>query len=333
MTDGLAYLPERDMALDHDHCFLCGIELSAENRTDEHVFPQWLLNDFGLHNERINLLNGTTLPYRSLVIPCCTQCNNFWLSQIEDKVAPAIREGFDAVEGLDPLTLYLWMAKIYYGILFKELGLDLDRRDPTAGPIMDAESLRYAEDLHRVLQRARDRVEYSQLPGSLFLFRAQKPSPLSQQFDYRDVLNAPCLALRAGGVVITVHLLDWGAMAALDIEEFALARQLELHPIQFSEVAAMTAYVASLFDATPNYLIASDGERDHVLATLGGFSGQPLFREFEPEQYARVLADFAGVDLSKVWNGSGVWTWLRTSDRRPNYIPVEEDPEPTAKLT
>lgn len=36
----LAYVTERHMALDHDHCFLCGALLTDETRTEEHVFPQ-----------------------------------------------------------------------------------------------------------------------------------------------------------------------------------------------------------------------------------------------------------------------------------------------------
>src|SRR4051794_24050423 len=108
------------MALDHDHCFLCGVELSSDNRSDEHVFPKWLLNEFDLWDERLNLLNGTTIPYRQLTIPCCLTCNTYWLSQIEEKVQKAFSAGADAVEALDRVALCLWLGKIYYGLLFKE---------------------------------------------------------------------------------------------------------------------------------------------------------------------------------------------------------------------
>ena len=46
------------MALDHDHCFLCGVELTDAIRTDEHVFPKWMQRDFDLWNEELNLLNA-----------------------------------------------------------------------------------------------------------------------------------------------------------------------------------------------------------------------------------------------------------------------------------
>ncbi len=88
--DDFAYATERDMALDHDHCFLCGLALSENTRTVEHVFPQWLLADFDLHNQKINLLNGSSIRYRSLVIPCCKDCNTFWLARRGLGLTPAV---------------------------------------------------------------------------------------------------------------------------------------------------------------------------------------------------------------------------------------------------
>src|SRR5262249_19009712 len=78
-----AYWPDRDRTLDWSRCFLCGVHLTKENRTDEHVFPQWMLRDFKLYDSEIELLNGTFIRYRALKIPCCSECNNYWLSQIE----------------------------------------------------------------------------------------------------------------------------------------------------------------------------------------------------------------------------------------------------------
>lgn len=72
--------------LDDHTCFLCGVSLSADNRTDEDVFPQWLLHKFDLWNKRLTLLNGTTIPYRQIRIPCCGSCNNNHLSKLENRI-------------------------------------------------------------------------------------------------------------------------------------------------------------------------------------------------------------------------------------------------------
>lgn len=325
--DDFAYWHERDMALDHDHCFLCGMELTAENRSDEHVLPKWLLQDFQLHNLELNLLNGTTIRYRSLTIPCCRECNGFWLSQIENQVATAIRAGVDTVRDLERLVLILWMAKIYYGLLFKELALPLDRARPEEGPIMDAEVFAHLRDLHRVLQAARRRVQFDSLPGSVFIFRAQVPEAPSARFDYRDTLITPFLAIRAGETVVVATLLDWGAMAdALNHPKFEAAAALELHPFQFAELAAYGAYTSYKFNRTPKYLISNDGERDHMFVLpIGGMSTKPVFDEFDPEDYARVLAGFLNVELEDVYDGDGVWTCLRDDDGEPKFISLENE--------
>lgn len=108
MEATVAYWPDRDHALDHEHCFLCGSVLTADTRSEEHVFPQWLQRDLDLWQQAITLLNGTTIPYASLKIPACRDCNSFWLGQVEDRVAEAFRAGPDEVARLDQTLLVLW---------------------------------------------------------------------------------------------------------------------------------------------------------------------------------------------------------------------------------
>jgi hypothetical protein len=135
------YWPARDHALDHDHCFLWGTALTDDTRSAEHAFPQWLLRDLDLWHQTITLLNSTTIPYASLTIPACKDCNNFWLSQIESEVAAAFRAGADEGARLDQTLLALWVAKIYYGIHFKA-GFPDDRRRPDRPTILSEENLR-----------------------------------------------------------------------------------------------------------------------------------------------------------------------------------------------
>jgi hypothetical protein len=317
------------MALDHEHCFLCGVKLTQASRTDEHVFPRWLLQDFALYDLELNLLNGTTIRYRSLTIPCCRECNGYWLSQIENQIATAVRTGVNAVRDLDPLVLYLWMAKIYYGLLFKELALPLKRERPEEGPIMEPEIFVHLQDLHRLLQAARRRTRFDTIPGSIFIFRAQVPREPAGRFDYRDTLITPFLAIRAGETAIVATLLDWGAMAgALEHPKFDAASRIELHPFQFTELAAYGAYTSSKFNRTPDYLVANEGERDYVFVLpIGGMSSKPVFDEFDPEEAARVLAGFLNVDIADVYKDGEVWTSLRDKDGNPNYVPFEQPVE------
>jgi len=134
--DSFVYLPERDQSFTNDRCFLCGMEVDETTGTDEHIFPKWLLNEFALWDERVTLLNRITIPYRRLVIPCCITCNTKHLKAVEDAVSTAYRKGPDDMQALDRDLLFLWMGKILYGLMFRELFLAVDRTQPSMGPIM-----------------------------------------------------------------------------------------------------------------------------------------------------------------------------------------------------
>ncbi len=65
-------------------CFLCKQE--TENITNEDVFPLWLQRKQKLFTEYIRLQNGTKFPYKKIKVPCCSNCNNEYLSSIENNV-------------------------------------------------------------------------------------------------------------------------------------------------------------------------------------------------------------------------------------------------------
>ena len=71
-------------------------------------------------DQTLVLLNGTTIPYRQLTVPCCRECNNEHLEPIESNVMAAVNQGPEAVEALDRKTLFLWLGKIFFGLLYKE---------------------------------------------------------------------------------------------------------------------------------------------------------------------------------------------------------------------
>ncbi len=109
------------------------------------------------------------------------------------------------------------MIKILYGLLFKDVALAADVREPHRDSILDGEALRHFTELHRVLQVARQRVDLvaGQIPASVMIFKTLEPETMELRFDYRDLLAPPFLAIRMGSVGIVACLLDWGAVAEL----------------------------------------------------------------------------------------------------------------------
>jgi len=332
MQDTVAYWPDRDHALDHDHCFLCGSVLTPETRSEEHVFPQWLLRDLYLWQETITLLNGTSIPYASLKIPACKECNNFWLSQVEEQVATAFRAGPDAVAGLDQTVLALWLAKIYYGIHFKEIGLAADRRNPDGPRILSSEELGRLRELHHVMQAIRRRVRITRPLGSVFVLRAQVPDQPQLRFDYRDARNIAYVAMRVGSTVVMASLLDWGATAdGMEIRSVETARQLDLHPVQFAEVAGVVAYAAAKFAGEFLYSVHQDVDHDVLEPVLVRDADSPdaeLFSPMSVRESAEVQSTFMGMPVEDIYDEeeNASWTCVTNADGTPNSIPLDTVP-------
>jgi hypothetical protein len=303
-------------------------------------FPRWLLRETDLWQERMTLLNRTTIPYASLTIPSCEECNSFWLSKVESAVAAAFRAGPDAVKSLDQTMLALWMGKLYYGLHFKEIGLPVDRRQPAGPTILSPEDLaNNLGELHHLMQSLRGRVQLTRPLASVIVLRTQVPEERKLRFDYRDALDVPFIAVRIGATAVLASLLDWGAVAeGLTISSVETARQLELHPYQFEEVAASVGYAASKFVAEFIYVIRPQGKHDvlePVMTLRAGSKSHELFAPFDVREAAEVQAAFMRMAVEDIYDPEQnvSWTCLRNPDRTPAAMELDAIPLGTQLVT
>lgn len=324
----LAYESSRDQAFDKNRCFLCGILLDDTNRTDEHVFPQWLLRRCELWKQKLTLLNRTDIPYAQVKIPCCFTCNNIHLSPIEGRVGQAFREGPEAVIALDRTDLFVWLSKVYYGLLILELFLATDRADPKAGNIMVPEWVERLNMHHMLMQVARGVVRWppSSFPASIFVFECQVPNDVRKTFDYSDSLYFPYLSIRIGSVGIVASLQDWGSMEhTIDIPMFNAGRRMALHPQQWRQIHAMGLYMVSLFDRTPSHITVQRGAGIEIVTLpMAGLSRKPLFRDFVLEDYAPVLAEALQQPVTDIYDGTRIVDLIGTVGE-PMVFPVHAD--------
>lgn len=268
MSGPTPYVIEQGLRPSTTRCFLCGNVVDDTSSTKEHVFPKWLLNKFDLWNEPLTLLNGTVIKYRQLVIPCCQPCNNEHLSAVEKRVQQAFVAGPNGLMELPSAELYLWMVKIYYGLLFRNLTLPVDQRNTVAGPIVTTEDLSRFRFLHLMLQGLRG-IDVSMLhagtPGSCLILPAQTStlSHASLNWDYLDIPHVPFLALRIGEVAIFTGLEDFGAFLhfARQTKHLDVAKHLRLHPGQFQELAALFAAIAMWVTRRRDFEVHQTGSR------------------------------------------------------------------------
>lgn len=285
--------PLQKMRLDWEHCFLCGAALKAAKETEEHVVPRWLQRKFDLWNERLLLPNKTPIPYRQLKVPCCDVCNGGVLSAVENKMKTAVEGGYSSLSRLDELSIFQWVAKIFYGLLFRDLSLHFDRSDPGKGTIVEEGLLKAIRNTHALLQSVNRPFELvNGRPFSVLVLNVHKLD--NDVYDFRDNFETMTIAVRMGDVGIIVALQDHGFnqhMYGPYVEDLAGDK---LHPVQFDELYARVTYNCSRLSGVPWYwyAIPEDPEKPVQLVSLPyADSEEPgVLREWDQEEFATQLA-------------------------------------------
>ena len=295
------YDPFDAMSFTYDRCFLCGYQLENE-KTNEHVFPKWIQQKYHLQNQKLLLLNGTEIPYRQLTIPCCPFCNTQYLSRVENKFKQYFEKGCSEFKKLDRLIIFQWISKIFYGLLFKELSLRVDRSDPTQGFIMSSESLEELKSLHIFLQSIRFPFKFSGFhPWSTFILQIHSYGD-ERYFDYHDEFLHLTFSIRMGEIGILACLEDNGAQEDLFQDYFNKFEGIKLHLRQFDELYAKLVYKASLMNRVPKYvMIQPSGKQQEITVAstgLQGFSYKPIYDDWNQRTYAKYLA--------KIWGRYGI---------------------------
>jgi hypothetical protein len=223
--------------------------------------------------------------------------------------------------------IWLWLGKIFYGILYKELMLLVDRSDPDGPRIITPELARRYRSHRFFLQQARNLVRPMNFDvGSVFVFSMQALPEKNMEWDFCDNVESMFVACRVGRVGLIAILGDGGAQQLFE-EDYAEFHDLELHPIQFRELCAHFSYRSLLATRTPKYVTISGSPHIVHQMPLGGLSTKPLFEEWIPQTYAKILAYYVGEDVSNLFSPpDNVMTWLHTPERRPNYINFKDFP-------
>jgi hypothetical protein len=262
-------------AFDGEHCFLCGTLLNTSNRSEEHVFPMWLQAALGLQHKTLVLSNKTTIKYMNLKIPCCDTCNNVHLGALERRVSEIMLDNERSLSELTNHDINCWISKIYIGILWKELELRYDRRDPASERIMPKKAMNIVRFNHFYLQSCRKKMTFiglnTDFPNSIVRLRCKTPKEGDGQFDYMDNFTAHAVGIRIleKGIIM---LFD-GGLHESAFPDFVgqYCPQFALHPAQFKEVYAKLMYKASLSMKVPYYSISQNTDTDEFHIALLAF--------------------------------------------------------------
>jgi hypothetical protein len=318
------------LELTNAECFLCANPITDGRYTREHVIPAWAQRRYNLWNQRLQLLNGTEIPYRQLTVPCCDDCNRNKLRPLEDSLSQTVEAGYKAVNALSPKVLLLWLQKIFFGILYKELFLLLDRSSADGHTIITPEFIRYCGTLRLFLQQAREKVRLVDFtPGSIFVFPMQPLPRKELEWDFCDNVGTQFFGCRVGKVALFALLGDGGALQYFE-DEYNDIKDMPLHPIQFLELCAQFSYRSTLATRTPKYFTLEGMPHRVLQMHLGGYSLKPLFDDGDPRTYAKFLSYSTELPFENLFQPPNrVKTWLRKPTGEPYYMSVTDFPPGT----
>ncbi|UOQ80291.1 MULTISPECIES: hypothetical protein [Hymenobacter] len=291
-ADLTLYDPFDSMRFSAHQCFLCGAPTTPPTDSVP-VFAEWLMERYNLAERPIKLLDMSIVNYQDLRIACCPRCRTQHVEPLEALVERAANEGISGLRRLDEQTLFLWLGKMFYGILITEL---LNELDPLAKPqyplAENAQMLRRFQAFFQPLQALRVPMEYDDfVPGSIFILEVD-PTEDHMAFEYDDDLSTIAFSIKLDNTVLMACLVDNGIISQAMRRVYQDAHR-PLHPIQVAEFKARVYYAAYLLNIIPDYYTrpVQPGDTGVVMDTFIDDITATVFNPWENSGYAQSLLE------------------------------------------
>lgn len=283
--------PFEGMIFDRHFCFLTG-DLTTETMT---VFPQWLMDHFGLGEEKIKLMENSKVKqvaYADLKVPCVPAVKSAF-ADLDEQFQNAYKMGYEGVAELDEQLIFLWSGRIVYGLLYLELAGEMERHQKIGKEFKISKKLaKHLGQFHLMLQSVVKPISFGERkPWSIVRF------PLKYSADilsFRDDVTNLLFQFGVNGFGFIVCFKDNGGVAE---EQSAILEKIKgytLHPIQFEELYARLHYTADLLQYLPKYeFTESESELKIESLPVEQINPKlPLFGYWTDDTYAQLLANY-----------------------------------------
>ena len=286
------YDPFDKMQFNSETCFLCGASIDTHQTVP--VFSAWLMRHYRFGEKQLLLLDKSIIQYKDLTIPCCSDCQEQYIEPLEQRLEKAHHKGTAGFKAADERDVYLWLAKMFYGILVREL---LNEQNPLIKPEHavgeNPKMFIKFQSFFKLLQALRLPILFDDFtPFSLFMLEV-KATENDVPFEYRDELNTMMFSLKMGSVQLICHLLDNNVLQKALKPVYDDLKDKPVHPIQAAEFTARAYYAAYLFNLIPEYFERrpAPGEDFLIYDTLVDDITMPVFNPWEQQAYAKLLEE------------------------------------------
>jgi len=286
------YQPFKNFDFKYKNCFLSGDTFNTPI-VEIPILPEWLLKVANFTGEeQIKLLDESVRSYNALKVPCNTELLSHFLDPLEEKIATAFSDGYAAVSQLDEVSLFRWIGKFMYSLIYIEMNAAVRLQQLSADGVNMSQGLMHKfGNLHTMIQGIYLDVVFEDFsPWSIVVV------PLDEKetaFSFRDEINTMTFSMKLGDFGIIACLQDNGTNKKFHGELLQQIEGKDLSAPQFEELCARFYYSAYLFNRLPEYAILPVEGSIYIDAMpLRGTLNKPLFDHWQHKTYAQVLQDF-----------------------------------------
>ena len=282
------YNPFRKFDFSPQTCFLTGQDVNSEEEI--HVFPEWILDRYSLRGKTFKMLEGSSLQYQDMKMPCHSDVIKNAIHPLEKEIETAFCDGYEAVLKVPEERLFQWMAKLFYGVLYQDISIEV-RKSTAKGKEFELNRLlnERLKQLHLLLQSLVVPMDFN--GPKLWSIRVFDIKYSKDVFNYRDELTNQNFSLGMNGFGIVACLQDNGAVGIKQQEITDVFLKKTLHPIQFEELCARFIYSNYLLNHFAEYTLKSSEEKVIVESEpLIGSANKSLFDPWDDDMFAQVLS-------------------------------------------
>ncbi|MCC6384025.1 MAG: hypothetical protein LC117_09080 [Bacteroidia bacterium] len=280
--------PFESLAFQENHCFLTGKELNPAEKHTVSAFPTWLIDRYKL-DKPVTMLEGNRMKYNEMLLPA-----SFEVAQSVEKLDQVIRyafeSGYDEVIRLSPLTLFQWMARVFYGVLYQDFIFSIEKYKNSKekfrpSPLLQQKIRNLLFMLHSLIRPVRFE---GFTPWTIKCYRVTISKDILNYKDETHHLNF-CFGMNGFGIVACLQ--DNGEVGGYLQEMLEKIGTSTLHPVQFEELYGWFLYASYLLREMGDYKITSDLPTLVFEQPEDPLPGQPKFRRWDDETFAKVLTN------------------------------------------
>lgn len=282
--------PFASLDFGNNTCFLTGKKLDGADLYFVPVFPQWLMERYDLEDKELTMLNWNKMKYGELVLPVCEEVM-LAIQELDDVTQKAFEKGYDAVKEMPELTIFQWMARVMYGVLYFDLRFTIQKKASKgrlfqASPLLERKFKNLLFMLHSLIRPVK-------FDGFIPWSMKCNPVKISKDIlNYKDETHKLNFCLNMNGFGIVACLQDNGGVKQYHEDILKIVGDKELHPAQFEELYGHFIYANYIMREMPEgYQISLDEDEETLVFRLPEQMNKemPEFAEWDDALFAQVL--------------------------------------------